>query len=340
MTTLAQHPGKENLLYQVCRRMWASCLANIDVFAGKRAIYTDEYIAARVAEIDTAQAYANDAQRTAVHELIRINMVTQNGVCCDTFQDLKLYIRHAYPKDAFDTQYKAAGGDLYAESAGLNWVAGISMMKQGSEFIATNAVELKANQNMPVGFEAAYNEQLNAFILLYDSYYAARQQASEGAAEKVTLNNIAYNQCILMAMDGYQFFKNSEIQSEFSFEAVSALLAPAGASTLIATVKGENNAPIIAAVSIMGTNKSAITTAADGKCELTQLAADDVVLVITADGYVTQQLPQTLTTGVTSRVTVSMVKMVMNMPVEGSVQSLVGSGQASVGSGQASEATG
>ena len=123
MNTLAQYPGKENLLYQVCRRMWASCLENVDVFQGKRAIYNDIYIAARVAEIDTAQAFANDAQRTAVHELIRINMVTQCGTCCDTFQDLKLYIRHAFPKDQFDTQYKLAGGDLYAESSGLNWIA-------------------------------------------------------------------------------------------------------------------------------------------------------------------------------------------------------------------------
>lgn len=342
MNVIAQYPGKENLMYEVSRTIWASCSRNIDVFAGKRAVYTDEYIAARLAEIDTAEAMPNDAQRTAAYELIRINMVTQCDTGCDAFQMLKLYIRHAFRKDEFDAQYKNAGGDMYDESAHYNWISAKSMFLQGSKFISENVVALKANQNMPNGFEAEYNEQMNAFNTLFDSYYAQRQSASEGAASKVDMNNTVYNQCIAMAMDGWQFFKNSTIQSEFSYEAVSSMLSPAGASTAsITVVDSVTEKPIVATVTDQSSERMITTDKQTGKAEFGNLAADTTSFAVEAQGYGTQIIPMTLKTGTTSRELVKLVKVVttvdsqMRMPVpENGMTEIdsVGSGQSSVSS--------
>jgi len=112
-----------------------------------------------------------------------------------------------------------------------------------------------------------------------------------------------------MGMDGWQFFKNSAIQSQFSFEAVSSMLSPAGAAAAIVTVVNANNQPLLAEVSIQGTDKSGTTNAQDGKCELTQLSGGQTTFIISADGYAPRQMVGMINTGTTFRLTVNMVPL-------------------------------
>ena len=307
METTAQYSVREDLMYATSRVMWSNCDNNLEVFAANRGIYSASYIAAKLIAIDMAQAMANDVQRTSAHEAIRIHLSAQGDVCCDAFQMLKLYVRHAFSKADFDTQYKDAGGDLYAESAQGNRITLPAMMLQGSNYMDANNAALTANGNMPDTFQVTYREAMDAYNALNADYNASRQAATLGAAQKVEANNAVYNDCIAMGLDGQQFFKNSPLRSQFSFEAVSSMLSPTGASTAVITVvNAETERAIVAQVENENTGRI-ITTESDGKCEMGNLSATETSFRISAAGFAPQLVTMNLKTGTTSRQTVEMV---------------------------------
>ena len=308
---LADYNVGENLLYAGTRRMWMNCRAQQDVFASKRARYNDTFIAARFAEILAAEQLPNDVQRTSAHETIRIDMVAQADVCCDEWQMLKLYTRHAFPKDQLETMYKEAGADLYSESSHLNWVSLKAMMLQGSEFIEKYKDLLLNDQNMPDTFQAQYQAEMETFIALYNDYNTARQDATTGAAAKVEANNTIYNACIAMALDGQQFFKNSPLKSQFSFDAVCSMISPAGASTAVITViDSVTEKPIEAEVTDQNTERTVTTNKQTGRAEFGNLAGEEnTSFVVQAPGYGTQIIPMTTKTSTTTRATVMLSKI-------------------------------
>ena len=301
---VANYSVREALLYPAMTRIWLNCIEHNAVMVAKKPLFTIAYCNERIALIEAAQSLPDEQQRSIGHELKRLQMVAQADVCRGFQQDLKVYINGAWEsEETRELMYRLAGGDLYAASSGNSWVAINAMMNKGTEFMETYTVELSmTGTNMPGTFPELYNDAAATMRTLNTAFDQLRQLSKVQTAAKIESNNEMYKQTIDMGMAGQQFFRNSVIRSQFSFEAVCNMISPPGASSAILTVVDANtNQPVAAQVVDTATNRSLITSIDDGRAEFNQLSAGTSTFAVNADGYDSEDVTMQLTTGTTSR---------------------------------------
>lgn len=300
---------KTAVLYYVLKTMWKSCKTNREAMSEMRGIYTDEFIDTMILQIAAAEALPDDAARSATHEQIRMQMEPLATICCSNWRLLKMCIRNSSPESEREIMYTAAGWGDYESAAHNSWTSVISMMQQGSEFIAKNYdILFDEGKNMPENFPDLYNASSDAFISKYDLFIEARQTAEIGTAQKIEANNAIYRKTIDMGLDGQEcFYNNDELRKQFTFDAVAGLISPAGASGIVITVtNAETNQPLIAEIVDSVTDRS-VSTNSDGRGEMLNLSSGDTTFLITCDGYTQQAINYTLKTGTTGRLEVKMV---------------------------------
>jgi hypothetical protein len=252
---------------------------------------------ALLASIDDAESLPGEEARAAEHELLRQEMLPLNEQCLNFWQRLKRYIAKLYPDspDSQKTAWAAAGWNHYDNNDA--WVETQALMSMGSQYIAEHKTELLANDNMPAGFEAAFNAQSDLFNTKYSTFIQAKESAVVGTDEKIDANNDIYARTIVICLDGQAIYDGNEtLKGQFSFEKVSDLVSPPGASAvkffLINTATG---LPINGAEIKLKNSTRLVTTDENGYAEMTQLASGDAVFTITADGMTDKSLTMTLT---------------------------------------------
>lgn len=307
--TTSNYPGSQPALYQVCRTLWANCQSNLADFTAFKPAYDAALITSRLASITASEAMPTEQARTLTHETKRQDMMELSKTCLQQWQYLKRYIAAAYATEYHDMNWNAAGWSHYSEAANQNWEQVRALMNEGSLYISQNNATLSANENMPAGFSASFRASELDFNAAYDAFLQAEETARLGTENKITANNDIYAQAIELCLDGQAIYTNSgEIKRLFSFEAVSELVSPRGASTLVVTVTTDDMPLAGAEISINGSDRT-VTTDGNGRAEIGQLAAGNITGNVAADGYNTMPYSITLETGTTGRIAVAMTPL-------------------------------
>ena len=320
---------KVQVLYPTMRAIWNSCTMCLPEMSAMRGIYDQDYVDASLSEIDAAEALPNEAARTALYEMKRVEMTELATMCCSKWRFLKLYIRNSFATDVQDIAYSSAGWGDYEGAAHENWASVVSMMVHGGNFIATNSTQLQnGGLNMPTTFPDAFSAAATAFGKAWSAYQALRQEAEVLTAQKVDANNAIYAKTISMALDGQEcFYNNDEIRKQFVWDSVTSLVAPGGPSGVIVEVtNAATGKPLLAEVTDINTDRT-VKANADGIAEMNNLAAGDTTILITCDGFTQQAIDHTLKTSTTSRIKIALTPMVMEGMSEKSPEGAVGNGQ-------------
>ncbi|MEP7170763.1 MAG: hypothetical protein ABI855_15450 [Bacteroidota bacterium] len=285
-------------------QMWRSCRSNRLKFAQFKAKYSEEFIDARLLELSATMALKSEAARALGHVRLRNEIVVLAKDGRHNWQSLKLYISNNFGNA--EDECAAAGQAEYEKAGDDNFSALKSLLQQGSQYIADNRTALLANENMPAGFEADYNLNMDLIVRKLSDFYDEREASRVASADKVEKLNLCYTAGISMGADGQHIFSSEEEMSkQFSFEAVMNLISPPGAASLLADVTFNGMMKQGAELSIVGTDKTG-TTDVNGEALLTQLSSGAAVCKIVCDGCQDQFINITLSPGTTSRIHVVM----------------------------------
>lgn len=251
----------QQTLVMVLLQLWDNCLANLTAMSAYKSLYTTTFInSMKTAVSNAALLPDNDARRT-VAESIRIDMVAQSKICRNLWQDLKSYIRSAYPADQYDTMLTQAGWNYYSRSAS-NWSALQSLMTSGLNFINANSTTLTDAGYMREDFALEFANSIGSFNSLFSQFVTALQTAEQGTDERLEALNNCYEQGISMCLDGQNVFRNNEATKNlFVFEHVCGLVAGTSPATLDGYVMYEiNGEPVVGMTAeIVQLNKSVQT---------------------------------------------------------------------------------
>lgn len=323
----SNYPCSQSVLYTTNDLIIMRLRENITDFSDFRGIYNDEFCDLLSAANANSRNLPNEQMRTLAHQAVRNELALLNKDCCNKYQRLKRYIAARWPKNE-EEYWIASGWNFYEQASGQSWSKTIDLNNAGSQFIAANAGALLENENMPATFPEDYNAACEAFSAKLEEFIAKEQDSQTGTFLKILSNNGIFARIMQVCMDAKVIYADDETMLNlFSFSAVSSLVEPAGASTAAITVlNDETNLPIVAEVQVVGSDKSTITDASTGRCDITQLGAGSTNFVISANGFLEQPLTMGLETGVTSRATVRMIPAVIETG-NANPQSLVGNGQ-------------
>lgn len=222
-------------LYTILRIGWAACNTNLATFTGFSASYDAALIAARIAEIDSAELLPDFQARNSIAQNLRTDLIEVNDRVLLLFKQLQRYITYAYAPAQHAAQYDAAGYGYYSEAANLNWDSSAAMLVSMTNFINANAVDLLATNNMPSTFEAAVIATKNSFDTIHQDFLVAENAAFVATETKVAANNLCYQNLIAMFSDAkYLGFSASQMKS-FTFSALLSLVT----NTSPAKLKGK-----------------------------------------------------------------------------------------------------
>ncbi|MEO5572818.1 MAG: carboxypeptidase-like regulatory domain-containing protein [Bacteroidia bacterium] len=326
-------------LYQICLLIALNCKSKIADFVLFSSQYSLTMVEAVIAAIAQAEELPGEEARALEHERLRQELIPINKQSLKLWQYLKRYISKLYPDnpEMQRAAWNAAGWNHYDNNNA--WVETKALMNMGSQYILTHKTELLANNNMPATFEALFNEQALLFTTTYTAFGLAEEAAVVGTDAKIDANNGIYNQVITICLDGQAIFEgNDTLKGQFSFEKVSQLVSPQGASAVkFHVANSENGLPMTGVeIQLAGSDKK-VTTNESGDAEMTQLAAGTPEFILKADGFSEKRVSMVLT-GTTKREDVSMEPLFtgeMNVGSDAaSPQQAVGSLQPAVGSAQ------
>ena len=283
----ANYNCTEQELYTICETAWISCEQHQTNFVAYKPKYTVPYIQDRIDEINTTRELPDEQQRNDAFESARIQLTALGRQSCDVWQTLKRYISEAFPPDLQKPKTEAAGQPYYLKASQTNWDSVKALLTSGKTFMDANLAALTANDNMPPTFPAEYAIIKSAFQNKHNEFIQAEEQSRIGAETKVNANNQLHTNLMSMLLDGQEIFRNQEaIRKQFIFAELLYLASGAGTAGFKGTVTplGSSLGLEGVIVSIKDNGKTA-TSDADGKYEISQLAAATYTIKFNKEGY-------------------------------------------------------
>ncbi len=294
-------------LYEGCDQLAINVLEELAAMSAFKAKYTAPNIAAFQAQIEAARVMPDDEQRTAAHELMRIDLVSYVDTNVKTHMgDLRLYIRDAYENpETRDVQLATAGFNDLDRALKYNWEVLRTMLQKANTFVTNNTAALLANDNMPVGFPALLTTDKGKIDTHVPEFLNARENAAQGTQEKVIASNEIYAIAISICEDGQHVFANNPAkQKQFVWEAIQEIVTPPGKAGLKFDVKDSDTSEpiksVVVKIKMEGNPPLTATTDENGKGSFDNLPAGDYTGTVELLGYVTLNISVTITTGVTS----------------------------------------
>ena len=168
----------QEILYTIAIMGWTFCRQFIKDFNMFKSKYTDAFIDAAIARVDTAKAMVTNRQRSALAKEARIALETSTATNLAHWQTLKRYIADAYPKSLVKAKLAAAGAALYPKASVDNWSAVRSLLEAANTFILDNFTALTANDNMPALFKDTFNNASQQCYILSAAYFDTDVQNS------------------------------------------------------------------------------------------------------------------------------------------------------------------
>lgn len=279
-------------LYAVCTHAWNICSQHIEKFKALKARYSQEFIQARLAEIEAAKAIADRGRRSAAQDELRTALKKQVGLSLEAWKTLKGHIQDAWPAEEVEAKLKAAGQEFYVPAIQGKWEATMALMDSGSLFVAANAARMQENQNMPETFAAGFQSIRDAFKAAYEAFLMNGKDKAVLINQKREANNNIYIELMRMFRDGQLAFRGDEaMQAQFVFEAMLIHVSGQGVAGIrgLVSVGGKRKEPVEGlTLSIVETGETTEPDD-DGRYAFSQLAAGTYTLKVTAPGY-TEQL--------------------------------------------------
>lgn len=222
---IREYPCTQLELYACSRIGLASFKENLVIFADIKGYYTNTWVGDFKQEIKNASKLPDFQARDEGSETANILLEQKGEKCTTKWQFLKRYIVDAYPKKLHKPKLEAAGSLLYEKAANNNWEVLKGMMETAGSFITNNTSDLTANNVMPAGFPAQFTDIEGEFILLYDDFTDAQQDAEQQTTTKIDANNAIYEKLIGMFKDGQLLFQDDKAtQERFIFAQVLKLV--------------------------------------------------------------------------------------------------------------------
>lgn len=160
-------------------------------------------------------------------------MVNTARVLRNLWQDMKGYVRDAYPGEEFDTMLTSAGWSDYAAASNNKWTAVQGLAWAALNFMDANGPVLRDRGYMPDDFADRFRETATMFDTLYNDFVSAEQAAQEATEARIAACNSIYEKVNGCCSDGQNVFRNDGVvKDEFVFSAVLAMVDPSGPAGL------------------------------------------------------------------------------------------------------------
>lgn len=274
-------------LYTILRAGWNACSVHLATFTAFSAAYTAPLIAARLADIDSAELLPDFQARNSIAQNLRTDLQVANNHCLLVFRQLQRYISYAFPASQYQAQSDAAGGIYYNEAQNENWDSTAAMLVSMTNFIAANSAALLANANMPATFQAKVVGFQGVFNDTHAHFIAAENDAFVATETKVLANNQCYEELITMFRDAKYLGFSTATMKQFTFSALLSLISSGGASILRGTVTDAiTGLPIAGAVIDLTNLGVSVVSDVNGDYEFTSVPGGTYNVNCTASGYV------------------------------------------------------
>lgn len=263
-------------LYAIAELGYSNLESDLAAFAAKNTKYDALFLAALRQTRTDAIALPDEEARDMQHQVLRNQLVEKFlPPVLDNFNDLKGYIKDAWPTEDPDPRYEAAGGTKYAQAARRNWDNVIGLNTSMVAFITTNAAILATPGGMPGTFAAKVGTDAGNFTDTYNLFVLSRE-TSVARGEKVTANNLLYDEMMDVFEDGSErvFRNDAAKQKNYVFATLKDIVSPPGSASLKALVLREDDTPV-AEASVTIRLKDA---------ELLEIVAPPITVVTDAEG--------------------------------------------------------
>ncbi len=301
------YKDSQDELYEGCDLLVISLGEELGQF-GFKPKYDGAFVTAFLTQIAAAKSIPDDVQRSAVHEVMRIEM--QNRVKTDmrgALGDLRLYIRDAYADvEVRAVRLKEAGFDDYEKAMNLNWEKVKGILKNANDFIGLHLADLTANNNMPPAFQTVISNMKASADSDVTAFLNTRENTKQVSSDKVSANNALYKAATDICEDGQHVFRNNEAKkSQFVWDSIMTIVSPPGAAGLRLDVKEEGTNLPIGSVNVViqredGGIPLELVTNADSKGYFESLEPGVYNGTVKKTGYVDLSVTFEISTGVTS----------------------------------------
>ena len=242
-------------------------------------------------------------------QLQRVDLVEQKEVVLDYYQFLVGYIEDAFPKSKIKIMIQAAGQPKYTKAQNSNWTSVKGLLSMAIDFIEKNQADLLANNNMPADFLARFKKVRADFDALHSSWNTEDSDSYQLTDDKIKASNEAYALFAGVTSDAQKVFrKDPDMAKKFTFAALLAQVrgtTAAGVGGKVVIVGTKTVLPNVT-ISIERLDKS-VTTGANGRFNISPIAAGFYTLTIEAEGYETLTLENyEVRTGTIGRLTIEM----------------------------------
>jgi hypothetical protein len=240
-------------LYAIAELGYNNLQTDLVFFAAKKPKYTPAYLDALRLTRTNAIALPDEEARNVNYQVLRNNLSeTFLPPILDNFNDLKGYIKDAWPGEKPEPRYEAAGGTKYAKAAAKNWENVIGLNSSMQTFITANNANLTAPGGMPATFVTKVNSDAVNFTNAYELFAVARE-TGVARAEKVIANNLLHSELMSVMEDGVMMvYRNDAAKKKnYVFDTLKDIVSPPGSASLrVLVLKDDDSAVANVAVKI------------------------------------------------------------------------------------------
>jgi hypothetical protein len=296
-------------LYTVTNLAWQSCLQHQAAFFNFSELYTEAFIQGKIQQVLDASNLPDEQARSSQSEILRIDLSKSATANLGNWQKLKRYISKAWAEEYQKARLEEAGQKYYLKAGNEDWESVKGLLSSGSNFIDNNVAALTANLNMPASFQTTFDDDKATFFQLHQQFLDSEESVRIETDNKINANNAVYKDNISMCLDGQEIFKDNEaVKRQFVFDQLLNLASGTGTAGIRGTVTDSaTNLPIENVNLTFQEVDKGTTTDQDGKYIITQVAAGDYHVVITANGYQTQTISQKVKVGTISTLNIQLV---------------------------------
>lgn len=304
-------------LYAIAELAYNNLEGDLTAFTAVSTKYTAAFLTALRKTRTAAIALPDEEARNVEHEVLRNKMVKDLlPPVLDNFNFLKGYIKDAWPDENPEPRYESAGGKKYAKAAAKNWENVEGLNDSMKKFINAHTAKLTDPGGMPDTFAPKVILDDGNFSDSYELFLQARE-TSAARAEKVTANNLLYDEMMDVLEDGSErvYRNDAAKQKNYVFATLKDLVSPPGSASLRALVLREDDTPV----------EGASVTIRLKDADLLEIVAPPITVVTDAegvalfenadpgryngsatsgDGSVTVDFTKEIDTGVNARITV------------------------------------
>ncbi|MCX6350304.1 MAG: hypothetical protein NTX03_00400 [Bacteroidetes bacterium] len=274
-------------LYQSTILICGSAKSRIADFQNYKQKYDIPFFDAILAKVAAAKLLPDYQARQEQSELDYLHLCEQLNTNTTLWQNLKSYIRDAFPESEQKIRLEAAGASHYTAASSKDWEAASALLLAANNFINDNDIALEANQNMPVSFKGNFAAQYTAFSSKLTAYQDAAEQIKIDTRAKIQANNSIYKDITNVCADGQQIFKtDSTLKDQFVWDTVLKLTTGTGSTGLRGTVTNViTSQPVTTGGSITTNPPTKVATIqSDGTYELL-IPAQTLTLIVNCPTY-------------------------------------------------------